>query len=215
MDHLRFNKTTLVLIGTLSCLLLSITAVPSTRVLELAPSEAPTAEPTASGISLFDNLLAKESSPMILKFCTGTENPTLCAETIAPYLTGTFDPIQALETEINATLEKAEEIAGNIKKMLDDPTTTKNAMDALGICQSQYDNILDNIKETVELVGNQNVVDAWYRFSSVLSYKEACEDAFKESPGVDMPFPEDNTKLFQLSGNCLAVMDGIVNNHKM
>ncbi|KAG4981733.1 hypothetical protein AAZX31_10G012300 [Glycine max] len=214
----QFNKTTILFIGTLSCLLLSITAVPSTRVFELAPSQAPTVQPKASGIRLLANLVAKNAkqfSPEILKFCSGTEHAALCAETIAPYLAGEFDPLKALEMEINASMEKAKEIGGNIKKMLDNPATEKKAIDALGICQSQYDDMVDSMKEGVDLVRQQNVVDARYKLSSVLSYKSACDDAFTESPGVHIPFPEDITKLFQLTSNCLAVMDAIVHKHKM
>lgn len=200
MDHFRFNKT-LLLIGALSCLLLFTTAaaVPSTRL--------------NSGLR---HLLATPTfSPEITQFCSGTENPSLCAETIAPYLTGSFDPVKALETEINATLKKASEIAAIISKKLNDPTTAKNAMDALDICKSQYGDMLDSIKEAVNMVAQLNVVEAYHKMSAVISYKSSCDNAFTESPGVEMPFAQESTTLFQLGGNCLAVMDTIVNNHKV
>ncbi|XP_020209848.1 uncharacterized protein LOC109794819, partial [Cajanus cajan] len=184
MDH-----STILIAATLSCLLLSATAVPSSRFFDvnIPPSAAPIAQPNfqESKISLGGLIahVAHEFSPQILQFCTGTENPSLCAETIAPYLDGTFDPVKALETEINATLSEAKNIAANISALLDDPATEAAALDALGICKSQYADMVDTIKEAVDLVAQQNVVDAYYKFSAVISYKCSCDDAFVESPG--------------------------------
>jgi len=74
--------------------------------------------------------------------------------------------------------------------------------------------MLDAINETIELLGQHNVVDSFYKFSSVISYKTACEDAFVESPGVEIPFSQDSRTLFDLGGNCLGIMNTLVNNHK-
>ncbi|KAL9318827.1 hypothetical protein ACSQ67_015344 [Phaseolus vulgaris] len=50
--------------------------------------------------------------------------------------------------------------------------------------------------------------------SAVISYKSSCDDAYDESPGVDMPFRQESTILFRLSGNCVTALHTIVNNHK-
>ncbi|TKY52450.1 putative invertase inhibitor [Spatholobus suberectus] len=210
MDHIRFNKTLLV-IATLSCLLLSTNAVPSSRV---APSSAPTAEPLGSGVKLLGNLLvnaAKKFSPELLTFCKGADNQTQCAETIAPYVGGSFDPVKLLEAKIDATLQKAKEIAGKIAKMLDDPATSKKALDALDICKSQYGSMTGTLKKLLKLVAEQNVVDAYYKFSSVVSDQSSCEDAFKESPGVVYPLAKDTLELTQLGDICLAILNAINN----
>lgn len=189
MDHFRFNKT-LLLIGALSCLLLSTVA--SAR-----------------------QLLAAPVPPELTQFCSGTDNPSLCVDTIAPFLSGSFDPVKALEGEITATLQKASEIAASISKQLEDPTTAKNALDALNICKSQYDDMLDSIKESLNLVAQMNVADAYNKMSAVISYKSSCDDAYTESPGVEMPFRQEATTLFELSGNCVTVLETIVNSHKV
>jgi len=195
MDHFRFNKT-LLLIGALSCLLTIAAAARST--------------PLNSGLR---HLLV--ASPELTQFCSGTDNPTLCTETIAPFLDGSFDPVKALETEINATLQKASEIATSISKQLEDPATAKNALDALNICKSQYGDMLDSIKEALNLVSQFNVVDAYHKMSAVISYKSSCDDAYDESPGVEMPFRQEASTLFDLSGNCVTILNTIVNNHKV
>ncbi|CAJ1969695.1 unnamed protein product [Sphenostylis stenocarpa] len=195
MDCFVVNKT-LLLIGVLSCLLLSTTtAVPSSRPVR--------------------TLLAAVISPEINQFCIGTENPTLCAETIAPFATIPFDPVKALEAEIKATLQEATRIAGIISKQLVDPATAKNAKDALSICKSQYGDMLDSIKETLDQLAKKNLVEANNKFNVVLSFKSSCDDAIQESPGVVMPFAQDSTKLFQLGGNCLALMDTISKKPKL
>ncbi|TKY59803.1 pectinesterase protein [Spatholobus suberectus] len=153
-------------------------------------------------VRLLGNLIAKvakEFSSEILKFYKGTENLTLCVETISSYLDSSFDLVKALKIEINATIEKTKEIVGNIAKLLDDRTTSKKALDTLGICKLQYGDMLDTIKEAVELVPQQNMVDASYKFSSVISDKFACNYAFEESFEVDIPFAQDSLLLFLLS----------------
>ncbi|XP_027936286.1 uncharacterized protein LOC114191315 [Vigna unguiculata] len=184
MDHIRFNKT-LILIGALSCLLLSTVA--SAR-----------------------HLLAAPVPPELTQFCSGTDNPALCVDTIAPVLAGNFDPVRAVEGEINATLQKASEIAASISKQLEDPATAKEALDALNICKTQYDDMLDSIKEALNMVVQMNVMEAYRKMSAVISYKSSCDDAYTESPGVEMPFRQEATTLFQLSGNCVTVLNTIV-----
>ncbi|KAK7344371.1 hypothetical protein VNO77_13895 [Canavalia gladiata] len=221
---LRFKENIIViLLVTLSSFPVFINAVPSTFTLQLSPAGAPSSVPesTDENVNLLGNLMSltdpvpDKFNPEIVKFCAGTEDPTHCAETITPYLRDGFDPIRALETEINATMVKAKEIAAVIAKLLSDPNTSKKSLEALDICQSQYGDMMDTIKEALQLVAQQNVVDAYYKFSSVISDKSACDDAFKESPGASNPFAQNSEALFQLGGNCLSIMDGIVNNNKL
>ncbi|KAL2323721.1 hypothetical protein Fmac_028100 [Flemingia macrophylla] len=217
MDHLKITLA----MTTLSWVLLSAAAVPSSLFFEsinTSPSAAPIAAPVESKMSSLGGLIAhvaQQLSPEILSFCTGTENPSLCADTIGPYLDGTFDPVKALQSQINATLSKATDIAANISALLDDPATEAAALDALRICQSEYSSMVDTIKETVHLVEQQNVVDTYYKFSSVISYKSTCDDAFLESPGVHSPLADASDLLFQLGGNCLDIMNAIINNHRI
>ncbi|KAK7379056.1 hypothetical protein VNO80_04509 [Phaseolus coccineus] len=157
------------------------------------------------------NSLLKPSSE-ILDFCKDTENPTLCSETIAPFMQGIFDPIKALETEMDATLNQSKKVSNLISEALTNPNTDERARGALDICKSQYKSIGQTVKEAVELLNQQNVVDAYYKFSSVISDQSTCEDAFAESHGVTIPFADDSLRVFQLGGNCLAIMDGMVNN---
>lgn len=215
----------LLLILSISSLLISSNAVPSFRVFQLnqfPPSGAPVKAPelTASAFSLNSLVseagkVAKFINPEILKFCVDTENPALCADTISKFLNGPFDPIRALEIEVDATFKQAKNVAETIVKLLKNPSTNKKALDALDICNSQYGDMVDAIKEAVELIQQQNVVDAYYKFNSVISYHSSCDDAFTESPGVEMPFSKDSQTLFELGGNVLAMMNGIVNHHRV
>lgn len=221
---MAFNRS-LLLIVSISSLLLSTNAVPTTRSFNPfagSPTSAPTPAASKTG-SLLGMSLFKESAIVaqkvlkpkqeIIEFCTGTENPALCAETITPYFQGSssFDPIKALETEIEATLKQSLKVVGIISKELVHPI--EDGAEALDICKTQYNDIVDKIKEAKELLKQQNVVDAYYKFNGVLADRTACEDAFVESPGVDNPFLDDTFIVRQLGGNCVAIMDGIVNSH--
>jgi len=159
--------------------------------------------------------IAKNADPEIVKLCVDGESPSLCTATISSLLKGPFDPLKALEIEVDLTLQQAKNVAAIITVLLKDPSTDKKAIKALEICQTQYKSMLDAIHETVELLKQQNVVDSFYKFSSVISYKTTCEDAFVKSPGVEMPFSRDSSTLFDLGGNCLGIMNTLVNNHKI
>lgn len=212
----RFNKTLLLTVS-LSCLLLSCNA---TRVLTIPPIGAP-AQSKATASALVGSLFSVASAtnkinPVITGFCSGTESPALCAKTLAPLLLqGAFDPLKALETEIEATMKQAQTVTGIILEKLADHNTPKAALDALHICKDQYSDILDTIKEALELIPQHNVVDAYYKFSSVISNKCTCDDAFTESPGVENPLVNESLTLFQLGGNCLAIMDALVNHSRL
>ncbi|XP_050892248.1 uncharacterized protein LOC127097808 [Lathyrus oleraceus] len=260
----RFNKSLLVILS-LSSLLLSTNAVPSTRIIDFISTSFPTAghksriidyistsvpavasssrhidfpsisvpaaapssgvivsgdsnvileHASQSGATLLGNIAdraAYRAYPEIMNLCIDGENVALCVETILKEMNGPFDPLKALEIEVDATLVQAKTVAGTIQKLLQDPSTDKKAMEALGICHSQYGDMLDAIKEAVDLLQQQNVVDAYYKFNAVIAYKSACDDAFVESPGVKIPFSQDSETLFQLGGNSLGIMNELVN----
>ncbi|CAJ1875106.1 unnamed protein product [Sphenostylis stenocarpa] len=203
-----FNKSLLLAIVSLSSLFLSTHA----NIGALSPSQSQIPTIDTNILNLASNLIRRtfKASPEILEFCKGTENPTLCSETIAPHIQGPFDPIKALEVEMKATLNQSLKVTEFISDALANPNTDKRARGALSICKSQYKSIKGTIKEALELLEQQNVVDAYYKFSSVLSDQSTCEDAFAESPGVTIPFAEDSIGVLDLGGNCLAIMDGMV-----
>ncbi|RDX76516.1 hypothetical protein CR513_43480, partial [Mucuna pruriens] len=209
------NKNLLLIIVSLSSFLLSTNAVPGIFS-SVGGSVSPTLSPVDDDSSIFGKALKAseqvlKTEPEVIDFCKGTENPTLCADTITPYFqSSSFDPIKALETEIKATLNQSMKVADIIAESLADASTGKVELDALDICKSQYKSIIETIKEAEHLINQQNVVDAYYKFSSVISDHSTCEDAFLESPGISIPFPRDSLIVYQLGGNCMAIMDGIV-----
>ncbi|XP_027349431.1 uncharacterized protein LOC113861030 [Abrus precatorius] len=183
----------------LSSLLLSIHAMPS-------PHNVPYVSPLTNLNNDIDSILKEaikvgehifKPEPEVLEFCRGTENPTFCAETIAPYFQSSFDPLKALEIEMKATLNQSLKVSRIIAKSISSPTTNKRALKALYLCKSQYNTILYTIKEAIDLLNQQNVVDAYYKFNLVLSKSLACEYAFLESPGVDIPFADDSFAVSQ------------------
>ncbi|CAL0311153.1 unnamed protein product [Lupinus luteus] len=194
---MEFTKS-LILIVSISSLLLPINAVRTTSYNALTPE--------ASGPG---RLIGIGVIPEVNLFCKDTENPILCAETIVPYFEGEFNPIVVLHSEFEATLNQSLKVA-NIIAQLQVPM---EAIDAVDICKKQYEYIVDTIKEADELLNISNVVDAYYKFASVLAYRSACEDAFVESNGVMNPFAEDSFIVYQLGGNCLAILDGIINSN--
>ncbi|OIV95358.1 hypothetical protein TanjilG_07514 [Lupinus angustifolius] len=208
----------LLLVVSIAYLFLSTNAVPTTRsVIPSYNAQTPSGSRVGSliGISTIFKNSAKAThqiirvSPRIILFCKNTENPALCVETIAPYLQGEFNPIVALETEIKATLNQSLKISNIIAQSL--AYSSNEAKAALRICKSQYRNIVDTIREAAELLNQQNVVDAYYKFSSVMADRTYCEDAIAKCHGVENPFAEDSQIIYQLGGNCLAILDGIVN----
>ncbi|XLT61203.1 hypothetical protein HN873_017727 [Arachis hypogaea] len=230
---MAYNNS-LLLIVTLSSLLLSGHAYRYTGMsiwfTNPAPAPAPgpvTAEPTNPVNDFFSGLNenlnldlglnlegdAKSKAQQIADFCNGIQNPDFCAETIAPFVKGKFDPIKALETQMNAALNHSLEVVAEIAKSLKDHATPKKAMAALSICKECYDNAVDAINESLELVNQDNVIDAYYRFSSAASYRGTCDDAFVESPGAINPISKEAINAAsQFISKSLVIFDASINN---
>ncbi|OIW17437.1 hypothetical protein TanjilG_22549 [Lupinus angustifolius] len=117
-------------------------------------------------------------SPQVILFCKDTDNPTLCVETIIPYFQDKFNLIVALETEFETALNQSLKISNVIAQALVQPFNKSTS--ALNICKSQYKNIVDTINETAELLNQQNIVDVYYKFSTMM-VDTSCEEAIVES----------------------------------
>lgn len=223
------SSKSLVLIVSLSCLLLSgINAVPITRSRGLeeeaqaraqAQAQAPAAAPAPSDdvVDVRDvdvngfvrdevNKAGTKYAGDLVDLCKDGENVKLCMETLAPVVHGALDPVLALVTEIGITLNETQKVAKIIEALKGDPKTPKGITEALDICAEQYESIVDTINKSLEMIHQNDVYGAWMRFSAVISCQSTCEDAFKESPGEPFPFADDSKTLFQLGGNCLAIL---------
>ncbi|XP_028786329.1 uncharacterized protein LOC114742217 [Neltuma alba] len=201
---MEFNKKIILVVPLICCSLLSgIDAVPSYRVklLEEPPSAAPAPSPSDD---LGGNTAASHNA-QLTALCSDAESPPLCVNTIAPFIQGALDPVVAVKVEMGATMNITTKVSETIKALQAKPDITKDEKASLDICADQYSSIVDTINDCLDSVKQNDVYDAWMKFSSVLSYQQACEDAFKEGGG-SIPFPEDSKTLFQLGGNCLAIL---------
>ncbi|MED6168559.1 hypothetical protein PIB30_012831 [Stylosanthes scabra] len=228
---MAYNKSGLLLIVTLSSILLGHAyrhpAGKSIWFTDPAPTPAPSPVPSnpvtdvlggfdINNINLNNVKSAVEeakSKVQVDDFCTGTEHPELCAQTIAPlFVEGVFDPLKALEAELGATLNETLKVVGKIAELVEEPDTSVDAMDALDVCRETYDYAVDAIKESIELLKQMNIVDAYHKVSSINSNTATCDDTFAETEATN-PLPRDVIDtIFKLTGNCLAILDGWVNN---
>ncbi|MED6147653.1 hypothetical protein PIB30_045823 [Stylosanthes scabra] len=224
---MAYNKSGLLLIVTLSSILLGHAyRHPAGKSIWFTdPVPAPAAGPVPSnpvtdvlgGLNL-DNIKSAvedaKSKVQVDDFCAGTERPELCAKTIAPlFVSGQFDPLKALEAELGATLNETLKVVDKIAESLQNPDTEADAMPALDVCRECYDYAVDAIKESIELLKQMNIVDAYHKVSSINGNTATCDDTFDESEGATNPLPRDVIDtIFKLTGNCLAILDGWVNN---
>ncbi|KAL1350907.1 hypothetical protein HN51_014880 [Arachis hypogaea] len=142
-------------------------------------------------------------------FCNGVENPGLCAETIVPLVKGQLDPLKVLDTQMSATLNRTLEVVAEIAKLL---KSQKKPVGALDVCKECYDSAVDTINESIELVKQYNVVDAYHRFGNVNSYSRTCDDTFAELE-VTNPIPKEAVDdVRQHVSKTLVVLNAWVNN---
>ncbi|CAL0308502.1 unnamed protein product [Lupinus luteus] len=113
-------------------------------------------------------------SPQVILFCKNTDNPTLCVQTTIPYFQEKFNLIVALETEFKTALNQSLKISNVIAQALVHPYN--KSASALNICKSKYKNVVDTINETAELLNQQNIVDAYYKFSTMMADTSSCEE---------------------------------------
>lgn len=204
---MEYFRRSLLLIVALSCLLLCANAVSVPGIPNPAIS-IPDAN-TSDIVEVSTVYQNASVPPELLKLCKDAENPTLCARTILPSLNGTLDPYEALLTEINVTARYTRRAIGMITTLMAAPNNSKSLADCLSTCKEQYGYILDSVKDTLATISSKDMYGSRVSFSSVISYQQGCEDTFKESPDVDFPFARQSKLIFQLAGNCLAIMEAL------
>ncbi|GAU41644.1 hypothetical protein TSUD_81300 [Trifolium subterraneum] len=145
-----FNKTLIVILS-LSSLLLSSNAVPSTRAIDVISTSVPAAAPKSSFIDFTSksfqakapstetpssvDFISTKVNPEILKICTeGGHKTKHCIETLSKLSKGPFDVIKTLEVKVNATLDIAKTLFDTIVKLRHDPSTDKRAIKPLNLC---------------------------------------------------------------------------------
>jgi pectinesterase inhibitor-like protein len=159
----KFNKTLLVILS-LSSLLLSSNAVPSTRVRSVSTA-------------------APKVDPVITKLCNDglSTYETRCIETLSKLFHGPFDIVKAIEIieiEVNATLNAAKTIFDTIIKLRNDTASTdKKAIAALDDCIEYYDMIVAQVSTAaLELLPQKKLFGVYDQISSVLQYNGFCQD---------------------------------------
>ncbi|XP_054796492.1 uncharacterized protein LOC129301890 [Prosopis cineraria] len=209
---MALSRKIILVVPLICCSLLSGNdAVPSHRnkLLGELPSAAPAPSPSDKQVldlagNAVDTVASKHNAQLVA-LCQDAESPTLCVDTIAPFIQGALDPVVALKAEMGATMNITVKVSNTIKTLHAKPETTKDEKASLDICADQYSSIVDTINDCLDSIKQNDVYGAWMKFAAVLSYQQACEDAFKEGGG-SIPFPEDSKTLFQLGGNCLAIL---------
>lgn len=93
-----------------------------------------------------------------------------------------------------------------ISVLLARPGNSKDLGDSLQICKEQYGNIMDSMAEAKSQVAQRNVIEARFKFSSVVSYYESCNDSFTKGTS---PIVEEAQGVYDLAGNCLDIMKAI------
>lgn len=93
-----------------------------------------------------------------------------------------------------------------ISVLLARPGNSKDLGDSLQICKEQYGNIMDSMAEAKNQVAQRNVIEARFKFSSVVSYYESCNDSFTKGTS---PIVEEAQGVYDLAGNCLDIMKAI------
>ncbi|KDP23455.1 hypothetical protein JCGZ_23288 [Jatropha curcas] len=69
---------------------------------------------------------------------------------------------------------------------------------ALTDCSEDYDNALDEIKDSLRAIEAKSYGDVKTWVSAAMTYSGSCEDGFKEKPGLKSPLTTVNTEFNQL-----------------
>lgn len=209
---MELNKSILLLLPLMCCSLISgIHAVPSLRLINTIsepPSAAPAPAPSSiDATATVANVVVTPSPPSagLEELCKDADEPTLCVDTIAPFIKGALDPVVAVKVGMAATMNMTMKVSDTIKTLMASPGNGDYDQQALEICADQYSSIVDTINDCFESIRQNDIYGTWINFSSVLSYQQACEDSFREG-GSPIPFKDDSKTLFLLGGNCLAIL---------
>ncbi|KAJ7973069.1 pectinesterase inhibitor-like [Quillaja saponaria] len=146
--------------------------------------------------------------PTLLKICGVTDDPALCANSILPTIkAGPVDPVNVLETEIEACTNETTKVVAYIDTIVNDPKySSPMARDALDACKETYSDIRDSLKDAKKAVDGHDVGTLSTMLSAVITDIGTCDDGFVE---MEIPSPFElfdvRTKLDKLAGICLSM----------
>ncbi|GMY17060.1 pectinesterase inhibitor-like [Fagus crenata] len=146
-----------------------------------------------------------KDNPEVKKVCDVSEDSILCASSIIPFLNGAFDPASILRSEIQAGVNFTQKTIAKAKELATDESLSKYEKECLQQCQTNYDSVLDNFKSAADAIGSNDVGTLRTMLSAAISDLEACDDAFRESPGAESPLTEFDDVIHKLAGICLDI----------
>ncbi|KAL3508156.1 hypothetical protein ACH5RR_033538 [Cinchona calisaya] len=143
--------------------------------------------------------------PEIKKICDSTDYPSLCLNTIAPYLHGSTNEFSVLEVAIKAGNEYAKFALSTIRKLASTPGTPHEIVSILNDCKDSYEDVLYNFQKAMTALPERDIGTMNTMLSAVLTDAGDCEDAFA---GANFPSPMSNfgEKLINMTSNCLAIV---------
>jgi pectinesterase inhibitor-like protein len=168
--------------------------------------------------------------PEIIKTCDGEPYGSLvpdCIEILYKNFEGRpFDIVKALEIQVNSTGNTVKEIfdvfVGCRKGLIIDKSKIdKSETEVLDLCRDEYNTMLDSINQILEMLRQQNFVDAYQKMDALLLNRNTCSNGFLDiSFGVPRPLdnvmPWDQIEdLRQMIYICVNILSNIVNNHKL
>lgn len=205
---MAFNTQALLLLISISCLLLSVSAQ-SYDDLSPAPSPSLVDEPDQT-ISM-DSATAEASEPLtafgIFETSKAVETPDVSVGslTTSKALETEGQVFKFVETSMIGTMYKIEQIVDTIQKRLDE-SSSSDSTEGLQQCKEVYQDALDDAKNILDDLSSRDLYKANVDLSAISTNVDSCEEAYKELAGGDAHFHKFGVWVRGMTGNCLDAL---------
>ncbi|KAJ7977673.1 Pectinesterase inhibitor [Quillaja saponaria] len=148
-------------------------------------------------------------SPELMKICSVTGQPELCASSVLPYLKGDVNPDNVLKAELEAVKEESTRAMAYIEKTVCLSSLPALEKNTIGSCGELFSSVLDDVKSAQESIDAHQPDDVSNWLSGVQAFIITCNDGFEELKVVQpKELIEFHTKMQKLTENSLDILFG-------
>ena len=124
------------------------------------------------------------------KICDVTEDASLCANSVLPFLKGKVDPVNVLQTQIKTFVNITEKAIEQLKTSMEGSSKSGTASDCLQVCLEIYDSAHSNLKQALDAISSHDMDLLKSVLSAAITDLGTCDDTFAES-GEELPLDND------------------------
>ncbi|KAL5221818.1 hypothetical protein ABZP36_026531 [Zizania latifolia] len=153
---------------------------------------------------------AAATGTTVAEICKGTPYPELCTSTAGKQASryGTVDALAVLNMQVDAFEKRTAAARTHVSKEAQAKTSSPAAVTALDLCNSLYQDVLDNLGAARRAIGFKDAVTIRAMMGMAVQDMQGCDEQFKKA-GEKNPMERFDQSLTKMSEICRSLSNMI------